>query len=94
MFLVVSKWEVLPGKDAEFESASKKMRELLRSWPGVRFVEGLRNENGAIAVVGYDDEETHRRLVLEPGGPFEKHAAELNLQNSARWVWSERGTAV
>jgi hypothetical protein len=94
MYLVVSKWEVLPGKETEFESASKKMRELIRSWPGVRLVEGLRNENGAIAVVGYDDEDTHRRLVLDPGGPFEKHAAELSLDSLARWVWSERGNAV
>lgn len=94
MYLVVSKWEILPGKESAFEEAGKQMMGAIRSWPGVRFAESIRATDGSIAVIGYEDEATYRRLVLDPGSPFDQCAADLKLEESGRWVWSERGETV
>ena len=95
MYMVVSKWEIIPGKEDVVEREGRQMREYLRSLDGVEFVETFRAEDGSgIAVLGYRDEDTYRRIIQDPEGPFEKRARELRLEDNMRWVWSERGETV
>jgi hypothetical protein len=94
MYIVVSKWEVLPGKQEAFEAAGRMMRDLMRSLPGVEYVQGLKSEDGnAVAIVGYTDENSYH-AVMADGGEFEKAARENNLESIGKWLWSERGEAV
>lgn len=94
MYYVVSKWQMLPGKEETFKEVGSKMREFMRRVPGVEFVEGLACEDGhALAIVGYSDEETYRRVTAD-GGPFETEARKYDIESAGKWLWSERGTAV
>lgn len=95
MYMVVSRWEPLPGKTDEFALKGKAMRGLLMTLPGVTLVEGFVAEDGAaVAVVGYESREAYDRIVNDPNGPFVKAATENNLEELATWVRSERGETI
>lgn len=94
MYIVVSKWQMLPGKEETFKENGRKMRDFMRQQDGVEFVESFKCEDGcAMAIVAYTDEASYRTLVQEPNGPFERAAKENNLETAGRWLWSERGEA-
>ena len=92
MYVVVSKWEYDPAYEAEVRASASLMMQALTSWPEVAFAYNVRAGDGyVLAIVGYRDEDSYRRLVQEPNGPFEKAAAEHGIERLARWIWSERG---
>ncbi len=91
MYLVVSKWQALPGKEEEFEEIGKKMRDLLRSQPGVVMVEAFKCDGYNVAVAGYENEEVYNQLIHDPNGPFETAARGHNVEEIARWLGSEKG---
>lgn len=92
MYIVVSKWEFLPGKREQFEKIGREMRDKLRSWPGVEYVQSVDLGNAALAIVGYTDEKAYQQLISDPNGPFEASMAQHDVESTARWLWSERGT--
>lgn len=95
MYIVVSRWEPLPGKEEEFEAKGKIMRSLLSAVPGVKMVEGFRDESGgSIAVVAYESKSAYDRIVNDPQGPFVKAATEQKLEETAKWIRSERGESI
>lgn len=95
MYLVVSRWEVIPGKESEFEERGRIMRDILRATPGVRLTEGFLNEDGhAVAILGYESEEAYNRIVNSEDGVFARAAAENRLDECGRWISSDRGVAV
>lgn len=92
MYMVVSYWEPLPGKEADAQLRSGGVAETLRRQPGVEFLERFQSEDGKyIAVVVYRDEETYHRLIDDPDGEFVRAAAASGIEQTARWVRSERG---
>lgn len=96
MYLVVSKWEASADMQEAFRTgAGRSMREWLRARPEVELVHEFESEDGnAVAVVGYTDEASYRKLILEDNSPFEQQAKSLNLADMGRWMWSERGEVV
>lgn len=96
MYIVVSKWEINAGHREDFRSGpGREMRVWLRSRPEVEFVHEFETEEGnAIAIVAYKDEESYRKLILEPGSAFDQKMSEMNLSEVGNWLWSERGTPV
>ena len=94
MYLVISRWEVIPGKENEFEERGRAVRATLRSIPGVKLVEGYRTENGVVAVAGYESEEAYNRIVNDDNGPFAKAAEQYRLEECGRWLSSERGESL
>ena len=95
MYIVVSRWEALPGKSDEFEAVGKKMRSTLGAISGVSLMEAFQSENGTImVVVGYDSLQDYDRLVNDPNGPFAKAAEENQLDSVGRWISSDRGEAI
>jgi hypothetical protein len=95
MYTVVSRWEALPGKWDQFEAVGRKMRQAIRSWPGVESVQGVQIGGDALlAIIGYKSEADYQRLIQDPEGPFEKAGKENGIENVARWVWSERGESM
>lgn len=94
MFIVVSKWEALPGREAEWRAKSQAIGAKLRAVPGVEALYRFENEVGQLVVImGYADEATYLALVDERGG-VSQVMAESNLESVARWVSSERGRSV
>jgi quinol monooxygenase YgiN len=94
MYIVISKWEPLPGQREEFLDRSRKVRESLRRESGIVLFEHFFNEDGqAVAVVGYKDEETYHRIAEDPQGAFAQALVEHGLEDCARWVSSERGVS-
>lgn len=91
MYLVISHWEPMPGKDLDFEKIGPKVREVLRNHPGVELMEAIKSDGQYCAVHGYKDEATYHAVVDDPNGPFSKALAEFHLEDIARWVGSERG---
>jgi heme-degrading monooxygenase HmoA len=94
MYLVVSRWEIIPGKESEFEERGRAVREALRSTPGVKLVEGYRTDNGVVAIAGYESQEAYDRIVNDESGPFAKAAAQHRLEECGRWISSERGESL
>ena len=94
MYTVISKWEIKPGKEQQAEAASKRVRGVLRSTPGVVSLEGMRSGNTVYAVVTYESEATRDKIVKDPNGPFAKAIAENGLEEFAEWKWSEGGEKV
>lgn len=94
MYLVVSKWQALQGKEEEFDELGKKMRNLLRSQPGVVMVEAFKCDGYIVVIAGYENEEVYNNVVNDPNGPFEAAAREHNLEEIARWLGSERGETI
>src|SRR4051812_14627207 len=91
MYIVVSKWEIDPAKEASFRETGEKMRAFMRKQKGVESVMALKSEDGnAIAIVCYTDEKSYKELMKD-GGAFETAAKENNLEGQGTWMWSERG---
>lgn len=95
MYIVVSRWEIIPSMQEEFESRGKSVRNILRSTPGVQLMEGFQTEEGGVvAIIGYDSRESYDRIVNDPNGPFAKAVAEHRLEECGHWVRSERGESM
>lgn len=95
MYIVVSKWKMNPGMEEQFKETGAKMRDFMRTQPGVEMVQAFECEDGcACAIIGYTDEAAYQRLVKDPTGPFERAARENRLEELATWQWSERGSTV
>jgi heme-degrading monooxygenase HmoA len=95
MYIVVSRWEILPGMEEEFETRGRPVREAIRAQPGVAMTHGFRSEDGGVvAVIGYDSKEAYDRIVNDENGPFQKAIAEHKLEECARWLSSERGESM
>lgn len=93
MYLVVSVWEPLPGKEAEFRERGLQIGAILKRQSGVELLEVFHSEGKAVSVHGYADEATYHRLVDDPNGPFMTALAEYNAEEYGRWISSQRGQA-
>jgi len=94
MYLVASKWGVDPAKAEAFKATGKKMREYMRSVPGIESVQAIQCEDGNMfVVVGYTNESSYKK-IMEPGGAFETAAKQNDLENLGTWMWSERGEVI
>ncbi|HEY3332058.1 MAG TPA: hypothetical protein VGK19_18650 [Capsulimonadaceae bacterium] len=93
MFIVVSHWEPLPGKENEIDALSAKVRESLRLQPGVQLVEAFSHEGGHVVVVIYRDREVYERIVAEAESPFEYIVTQTGFDKVARYVGAEAGEA-
>lgn len=91
MYMVVSKWQALPGKEAEFEQSGPKAREALKSQPGVEFVEAIKADGHYTVVHAYADEAAYHRIVDSPDSAFSQALKANNVESLAQWVGSERG---
>jgi hypothetical protein len=94
MYLVVSVWEALPGREEEFEEASAPVRDLLRQQPGVVMVEAFKSGNHYVAVHGYADEAAYHRTVTYADSAFVKLIEEQRLEEYGRWLTSEKGETI
>ncbi|MBV6458388.1 MAG: hypothetical protein HONBIEJF_01515 [Fimbriimonadaceae bacterium] len=95
MFIVVSKWSFLPGREEEWREISKTTRQRINGIPGVEFVHGFVSQSGeAVAVIGYTDEATYNRLVNEPDGDVVKAMADTNVESVGQWLSSDRGESI
>lgn len=93
MFLIVSQWEAKPGKEADFERVRVKTAAAFRKQPGVEMVHSFKSGKKLIAIHGYKDEATYRKLVDDPQGTFAKISAEHGIDEFGTWISSERGEA-
>ena len=95
MYMVVSRWEVLPGHENEVEGRGSAVRQVLRSQPEIKLMESFRTDDGGmVAVIGYESKEAYDRIINDPSGPFQKALSEQGLENHTRWVRSERGESM
>lgn len=95
MYIVVSKWQPLPGKEEEFEARGRRVRGVMEGQPGVKMMEAFTNEQGQrVAIIGYESEETYDRITNDPEGAFAKTAAQVKLEDVGSWLSSERGPSV
>ena len=92
MYIVVSRWEVHPGKEGEFRERSSSVRKQIRALDGVEFVHSFLNEQRQVVVsMGYTDEPTYQSIIHADDGPFQKLMSESKLEDMADWISSERG---
>ncbi|HEY0868625.1 MAG TPA: antibiotic biosynthesis monooxygenase [Fimbriimonas sp.] len=92
MYIVVSRWEPVPGHQAEFEAGGEKMHAFMREQPGIEFFDSFMSENGQVVVIhAYRDRETYDRLINAPDSAFNRKLKEVNLEQHSRWLGSERG---
>jgi hypothetical protein len=95
MYLVISRWEVIPGHEEQAAVARIKMRDVMRQQPGVEFINGFSLDDGKlVAVHVYSDEDAYKAIVGDPDGPFAKAAAENKIEEHMQWISSERGAAI
>ena len=91
MFLVISEWEPVAGKEADFDREGSAVAATLRQQPGVVLLEMFRSGNKRIAVHGYRDEATYHRLIDDPNGAFTRAQTEHGVEKLARWLGSTAG---
>ena len=91
MYLVVSYWEPVPGREAEFDRVGPQVGALLRQQPGVVMMEVFKSGGKHVAVHGYQDEATYHAIVENPDGVFARAVAETHIEEFGRWLSSERG---
>jgi quinol monooxygenase YgiN len=92
MYIVVSRWAVMPEHSSAAEEGGRKVRDVLRAQPGVLDVRGFRNEDGVfVAVISYADEAAYRRVIDDPQGAFARALEDSGLTRHAVWIGSERG---
>jgi hypothetical protein len=91
MFLVVSRWQALPGKEEEFERQGRELGAITRSQPGVLLVETFRSGDHIVSVHGYADEGTYDRIVQAPDSIFARELESRRMYEIGRWLGSERG---
>ncbi len=95
MYIVSSKWEPLEGFEKAWQESSASTGHQLRAIPGVEFLHRFKNEQGQVVVtMGYTDEPTYQRLVIDPNGAVARLMAETDIESVARWISSERGESV
>ncbi|MBX7135975.1 MAG: hypothetical protein K1X67_25175 [Fimbriimonadaceae bacterium] len=95
MYMVVSKWGIVAGHEAEVAEKGRAVRDVLRRQPGVQFVYEFKNEDGVfVAVIAYDDEAAYKRIIQDPNGAFMQAVSQYRLEEHAVWVGSERGEAI
>jgi heme-degrading monooxygenase HmoA len=92
MYLVVSKWEPIPGHEQEFERVGTQMRAVLSAQPGAEVIEAFETDGKVVVVHGYRDEAAYNAIINDPNGPFQHAMAEMKLEDHARWLSSEKGT--
>jgi hypothetical protein len=94
MYIVVSKWDIAPGKQEAFLKIGRQMRAFMMTLPEVEFEHAMQCEDGKVmAIVGYSDENAYKE-VMAAGGPFETEAKKHDLEGIGTWLWSERGESV
>lgn len=91
MYLVVSYWEPVAGREAEFDRIGPEVARLLRSQPGVEIVQVFKSDGKHVAVHGYRDEATYHAIIDDPVGPFARAVNDLRMEDVARWLGSEKG---
>lgn len=91
MYLRVSRWRPLPGKEEDFRKAGLVVRGVLRSQPGVTMLEGFVSGDDLIAVHGYQDRDAYERIVADPNGPFVNATKEHRLEEFGQWKESWEG---
>lgn len=94
MYIVISKWEPLSGREEDWKSIAESVRTKIDDVKGVEFAHRFVNEHGQMVVaMGYTDEATYNSLVNDPNGEMAKLVADANIESVARWVSSERGAS-
>jgi len=94
MFLVVSNWEALPGRDEDFDRVGPVLAKILRRQPGVEIVEVIKNGSQHVAIHGYRDEAAYHTVVDDPQGEFSRALTEYRVDDVARWISSVRGESM
>ena len=95
MYIVVTRWEVHPGNETEFEAMSALVRKRLKSMPGIEQLHGFKNKQGQVVVtVCYTDEPAYHSLVHAENGPFQQLMAQHRLEDVSDCVSSERGEEI
>lgn len=94
MYLVISQWRPVPGREEDFDRISATMRQILRGQPGVKFLEAIKGPDCFYAVHGYENEETYKKIIEDPHGPFNRAANEHMVEEVAEWLGSVKGTSV
>jgi len=94
MYMVVSHWKPHPGKDSDFEAAGLKARAFMRSQDGVDLISSFRSGDEIVVVHAYKDADTYSRIVEDENGPFANMMKELNIEQYAEWIGSERGETI
>lgn len=94
MYIVISRWEAVPGRQEDFDRIGPQVGAILRQQPGVRMVEVFKSGGQHVAVHTYDDEAAYRRIVHDPAGAFAKAVESFGLENVARWISTESGESL
>lgn len=92
MYVVVSKWQFDPSREAEILEKGARMMATINGWPEVQSAYNIRaGEDYVIAVIAYASQEAYQKLIQDPDGPFEKAVREHSIEDGMTWIWSERG---
>src|SRR5690242_673424 len=91
MYLVVSYWEAVPGREADFDRIGPQIGAVLRRQPGVVIVEVFKSGGKHVAVHGYQDEATYHAIVDDLNGAFVRAVNETGVEQVGRWLGSESG---
>ena len=94
MYMVVSHWRALPGKESEFEERGMRARAMLKGTEGLVLSEAIRSGDGIVVVHAYQDYETYSRLVESEDGAIAKMMAEVGIEDSGEWLGSEKGETI
>ncbi len=94
MYMVVSEWQPLPGKEEQFRQAGMATGSRLRQEPGVVMMEVFESGDKVIAVVGYEDEATYHRLIDDPNGVFAREHERNRVEDLGKWIRSDRGETI
>jgi len=63
----------------------------MRQVEGVKMIESFKSGDQIVAVHGYTDADTYRRIVDDEHGPFATIASEVGIEDAGQWLSSERG---
>ncbi|MEO7453281.1 MAG: hypothetical protein ABIV13_00785 [Fimbriimonadales bacterium] len=94
MYMVVSHWKPLPGKESEFEEKGMKARAMLKGVDGLTFSEAIRSGDEIVVVHAYQDYDTYQRLVEAEDGEVAQMMAEVGIEASGEWLGSEKGETI
>ncbi len=91
MYLVVSHWEPLPGKEREVVETEPVVLSALRRTPGVVFAEVFKSDGNQVVIHGYESEEAYHRVQEDKNNEFARTYREQGVEENSRWLRSERG---
>lgn len=91
MYLVVSHWEPLPGKEREMDEIGRIVLSALRRTPGVVFAEAFNTDGKHVVVHGYESEEAYHRVQEDADSEFARTYRDRGVEENSRWLQSERG---